>query len=452
MPFGGGYSDTAQSLSLQAALASAFEHITFPAAASETSDPLSETSHVARATLSYSVSRQRVGLNAAASFSAFYFGGFDESALVGQNGSLTGHYSVSSRTKNRSGTVDAARQPLSVDSYLPGFYGSGGVAPSDTLPEPCLACTSTCGLAQRSAINWHSDSRYRQPMSDARAIGKAIRAIVRHRSSGGRASGYRLSRVLGLRVGYGEGIGRFSSDVEGEDAPRSRSIDAGLEFEQALSLSRRTRLTFRSGSSGVSDNGQTRYWLTGAAAVTREIGRSWALSVGYDRKVDMQQTFRGATFSDSVVASFGGLIHRRLQFYSTASAAVGSVGLTRQGDVDNKFQAFQAQSGVTVALSQSFGLTCRPDSSAGTTSARTCRFPFRIRSRDSAFEQASIPLGAHLPSHEESQCCPVRAIVPRTWWRSHGGEPGSSSFPWRLPPLGRPSLRRACRTSTGQKR
>ena len=152
--------------------------------------------------------------------------------------------------------------------------------------------------------------------------------------SGGLRYTQRLTRNMNARLGYGYTIAEYKQrpDVL---PPHIHHIDAGIDYGRALSVSRRTHVSFSTGSAILSGTGETfagntsgfSYHLTGAADLTHEMGRTWKAQLTYRRGVDVHEGFAQPFLSDGVNAGLGGLLSRRLSFASGADYVSGDVGL-----------------------------------------------------------------------------------------------------------------------------
>lgn len=116
--------------------------------------------------------------------------------------------------------------------------------------------------------------------------------------------GYRL-RISDSRQGTGE-------------PPAMHDVNAGLSYSRALSFSRRTSLSFSTGSAvAVSEDileseSRMRVRLTGNLSLVHELGRTWTAQVVYNRGFTFHEGFNEPFFSDRVTAGIGGLVTRRL--------------------------------------------------------------------------------------------------------------------------------------------
>jgi hypothetical protein len=172
-------------------------------------------------------------------------------------------------------------------------------------------------------------------------------------------AGLRFSRRVTQNLGFHAGYGYSTASYRQQDLAQRRihNIDVGVDYGRALSVSRRTTLTFSTGSAAVaqgnkftdSADGRFAYRFIGSANLRHEIGRTFSANVGYRRSVDFHEGFNEPFLSDAVTASYGGLLSRRLEFNSSADYAIGSVGL---GHVDNGYSSASASAGLKYALSR----------------------------------------------------------------------------------------------------
>ena len=162
-----------------------------------------------------------------------------------------------------------------------------------------------------------------------------------------------LAKGLSLHGGYTYGQTEYGTGAD-RLFYETHQIDAGLGFDRALSLTRRTSLSFNTGTSIIQDQYSTHYGITGNIAITHEIGRSWAATAAIDRDVSFMRTFNQPVFSDSFSAGLGGMIDRHLQFQSGFGTALGKVGF---GVGDTGFSNFYTSAGLRYGLSQNIGLT-----------------------------------------------------------------------------------------------
>jgi hypothetical protein len=157
-----------------------------------------------------------------------------------------------------------------------------------------------------------------------------------------------VAKDLGVYTGYRFSTQRAASELD--LAPfRSNSIDVGLHFAKALSLTRHTYLSFGTGTSAVSDGNDTQYSVTGHVNLMRELGRTWNASANYSRDAQFVQTFLQPVFSDTVSGNVSGLFSRRVRFDSAVHLSYGKVGVRGPS---NGYNAFHATAGIGIAINR----------------------------------------------------------------------------------------------------
>jgi len=164
---------------------------------------------------------------------------------------------------------------------------------------------------------------------------------------------YQINKSLSVHGGYGRTSTNYADDsLDGRYA--GRTIDAGVDFSKAVSLTRRTSLEFATGVSGINNYGDTRYFFTGTVTLGHELGRSWTMTAGARRSADFYQTFGEPVISSSVNAGVSGLIHRRVQVGAQGGWSSGSVGFS---GVVPQYAAWTGGGSMRMAVSRSAGLS-----------------------------------------------------------------------------------------------
>lgn len=171
--------------------------------------------------------------------------------------------------------------------------------------------------------------------------------------SAGAGFTYAIGKGLAGRAGYSLTEGRY--DIDGRrERVRYSSFTGGLDFNKALSLTRRTFLRFSTGMSAANDGTETHYTMTGNVGLTREIGRTWNAGIVFVRDFGLSPYFPEPMLTDSVSAQVGGLINRRLQLTFVAGATRGAIGFS---DGDNSVTSASAGSSLMVGFTESTGLS-----------------------------------------------------------------------------------------------
>lgn len=351
--FGGGVGDTSQQLTLGGSLGAGYygDVRTTLTPGSTPRAPRSGQFGVGSANLDYSINLSRVSASLAAGTAVRYYpkvaDPFQPSYFVGGQISLA----LGSRT-SLSTAHHAALQP-----YTVGFFSGellGGQPILDVPVDPnAIAATGTY-QSWRSSVNLGHNLTQRLSLSGGYDY---YTNNVWSGGSGGRYASqsarggvhFGLAKGLSLRAGYAvTGVG--SGAVGGTSPFRGRTIDAGIDFNRALSLTRKSTLAFSTGLVGLSDQGnKVRYHLTGHVSFGHEIGRSWTFSTGYNRSADFFQTFGQPVFRDALNAGIGGVIGRRVSVHAGVSIAKGTVGVSA-GAPD--YTAGSAYSGLQFAITR----------------------------------------------------------------------------------------------------
>ena len=163
-----------------------------------------------------------------------------------------------------------------------------------------------------------------------------------------------LTRSAGLHVGYGRKSGRYGLNA-GVDRVVIDDIDVGLDYNRPLSSSRRTFLSFGSGSAMSSGRtGQRDYSITGNANLSHGFGRTGHVTLAYDRSLRMLEGFSTPVFTDNVLMSLVGNVAPRVALTTSAGY---SVGLARTAETDtmatdNGLRAWTATGRVNILLNK----------------------------------------------------------------------------------------------------
>jgi hypothetical protein len=170
----------------------------------------------------------------------------------------------------------------------------------------------------------------------------------------------RLTEHAGLRLGYRYGTGGYGR-IASLKRRGVHTIDAGVDYSRALSVSRRTSFSFSTGSAlfYASDTelaGRQQglhYAFTGNASLAHEMGRTWTTTVAVRRSVDYHEGFADPFIAQSASASLVGLLSRRLSFMSTVAFSQGTVGVGSGRDFSTGMAGVGLQYGITRYLAAS---------------------------------------------------------------------------------------------------
>jgi hypothetical protein len=159
---------------------------------------------------------------------------------------------------------------------------------------------------------------------------------------------HQLSRAFGWHLGYGrERVGY----AFGASTPLMYdTLDAGVDYADSLSFARRTTLSFATSTSALHFTNRTYYQLNGHARLTRDIGRTWSTSLGFNRQTEFVAGFDQPLLSNFVNAEIGGLLAPRLAWSSEIGLSRGSIGFVQSRDFTAYTGSSRLESGITRTL------------------------------------------------------------------------------------------------------
>lgn len=299
--------------------------------------------------LSYSLDKGRwlVGLSAGSS-SRYYPS--QEKRFVGAHNAVAGATLRAGPRTTISGQQAVTYQPYTLANTLPLFdaplLGQFADPAVDfaTGSNAYVSMSSTLGISHRFAQRVTFDAGINHQDSETAFGGDT--SFTRQGANANML--FSLTRNLGFRAGYSLQRGRYSSSGRSVD---SHNIDVGLDFQKALSFSRRTTLAFSTGTAAVNSGSDTNYRATGSAALKHEMGRTWLAQATYDRSVQIADLLLVPVFQDSLGAGVGGLLHRRVQLQSGVRASIGTIGFDGR-ESNNDFDTYLASAGLGIALSR----------------------------------------------------------------------------------------------------
>jgi len=303
--------------------------------------------------VSYALVKRRLGVSTSAATVGQYRPGFNPSLYNAYSAYAGATYQLSRSARLR-GELSVSIQPFNFLPLGPTITDAelGEAVVTDQIfrvsPGKNISRTGNLNfnrkLGRRSSLDVRYETTYYNSVNNT--------SNLTTRTGGARYS-TTLTKGLGIHAGYAYTRAHVDMDAS---ATRygEHNIDAGIDLSRDLGPSRRTHLTFSTGAAALSANSRTRYYATADALLTREIGRSWSASLAFRRGVDFDEQFREAFLTDSLTVGFGGLITRRLQLHSSASAILGHVGF---GPGDNTYRSYNAGAGLTTALNRRMAIS-----------------------------------------------------------------------------------------------
>jgi hypothetical protein len=323
------------------------QYLLAPEDGTDVSDPGGGGFGAGSGTLTYSLNRSRANISATLNAAVFYYDRSEMSVVQSQRGSSTQSFQLGRYTRLTASEY-IARQPFRLDRLFPGAgdftFGAPPTLPGDQYSgvNQNLDMGANVDLGQQISENVWMNGGYTIQSNQWDESSRQTR-------HGGRfGMGVTVGRGLSLRLGYGVYQSRYE-DEEPRDVLH-HNIDAGVDYSGAISLSRRTTVSFSTGSTAISDREETHFRVNGRAQLNREIGRTWVASLNYFRDAFYVDEFSEITFSDSLTFSVGGLLNRRVAFHSGVGVSKGNVGFSAGGVNDTR--AAYGIAGVTTALSR----------------------------------------------------------------------------------------------------
>jgi hypothetical protein len=236
--------------------------------------------------------------------------------------------------------------------YSP-FYLYGFLLDPEAIDEPTV---SGPGASEDLPINKLKTIRYTSRAKLDRQLSRSSAISFNYAFDGSSYSGIgggmqsqragvtftrRLSRYARLRLGYGYRTvdsDHLPSAPDTSHRQASHDLDVGVDYNRALSVSRRTKLAFSSGSTilersavggaGTTLASSTRYVFTGTATLVREIGRTWSASLSAHRGITYTDLFFEPVLTNRTTAVVKGLLGRQTELSFLGSYSSGDVGLS----------------------------------------------------------------------------------------------------------------------------
>jgi hypothetical protein len=135
----------------------------------------------------------------------------------------------------------------------------------------------------------------------------------------------RFTKYLALTAGYGYQEGRYSEPAR---TFTTDDIHVGVDYDRPLSRSRRTFVSFSSGSSVVEDQTGRSWRAVGSASLRRLLGRTWSAQAAYDRTARYVEGFSSPFLADAVSGTIGGWMSRRLDTTIGVGYSTGVLGFS----------------------------------------------------------------------------------------------------------------------------
>jgi hypothetical protein len=166
---------------------------------------------------------------------------------------------------------------------------------------------------------------------------------------------HRVTQNATVHLEYGYRTYRYGIEESGVSDRHTQDIIVGVEYSRALTVWRRTVVSFNTGSSVLAGNsgrpGDTNnhLFVTGNATITRAFGRTWEAKAAYNRALQFVDGFAEPALTDAVRGSLTGLFTQRLELLADGAHSSGAIG---PGSTDNDFQMTGASVRLRIPVSR----------------------------------------------------------------------------------------------------
>ncbi len=276
----------------------------------------------ASGSVNYSLQGNRVTLSAAGATAARFYPSLVRDFVRGSQVRTSLSLALLPSTSLSAG-MSAAHQP----------HWLGGVVPieAETEDQPLNNLDFAAGLESYATYSGSIGLAHRRQLSKRTSLAASYgyrKAVVpgRQRAFDRQNAGGVLTRAVAQGLHLRGGYSYAHADYGSGRTSGVHLIDAGVDYSKPLSISRRTTVSFATGSSAIRQRGQVRFRLNGSANLRHELGRTWTASAAYSRRVALHDAWDDPVLSDGVSLGVNGLISRRLQFTARASSALGGIG------------------------------------------------------------------------------------------------------------------------------
>jgi hypothetical protein len=217
--------------------------------------------------------------------------------------------------------VDVEQPSMDFGIFAEDAFSVAGVVGATIKTSRRSAITMTFGAGQYKYLN----GAYSQYGSNSRSYSATY--------------SYNTSKYATLRVGYSEQKAEYPAFAGQPNAAiKQRSFDAGVNYSRPLSISRRTTLSFSTGSGTIDDGIETFFTVTGSASLRHEIGRTWTAVAVYSRGLGVVGGFSQPFFSDAVSFDVRGRLAQRVSLISSGGFADGNIGLRAAAEAYKSYQ------------------------------------------------------------------------------------------------------------------
>jgi hypothetical protein len=358
--FGGGQKPAEQKLTVQAAFGAGYDNDLTKPVPGIGRPPLRDGGFsLANSSLNYVIDQDKVRANFTFAARARYYPNTPVLSTYSGGGSLSTAF-TDKTSMNASVHVGSYLSNMAIfggDAYSNDPFSTGMVlVPMDTNPytdgQTYGSLFTDVSLGHEFSKRIHGGANYAYYSNNAWSGGVGGQYGAQ---TAGMGISVDIAKGFGARLGYSYSGAGFGGANNGSNAYHGQSFDGGLTYGQSLSVTRKSSLSFSTGMSAVTDQSlDVRYFATGSANYSYELGRSWSMNASYNRSVNFYQILGQPTFIDQLSGGLGGGIGRRVQVSAGGGIVKGIIGTTKSAP---GYVAANAGGGVRIGLARSLAFS-----------------------------------------------------------------------------------------------
>jgi hypothetical protein len=273
--------------------------------------------------------------------------GLQHAASLGVNGTFGGTQLALNQTFTYSPYYSYTPLPTPIETQ-PGILPTPS---TDSIVAPMSARTVTSSVDLSHPLGKRTQVRFAANYQDTEFndnTGLQVKAISGHVQRN-------VTSSFGINAGYGLQQGLYRVNPGSTELTTFYNLDLGIDYHKALSRTRRTKLSFSTGSTMVKGaSGSSEYRIIGDARLSREIGRTWEAAGVYHRGVGLIEGFGEPFFQDALAITAGGAINSRVDVSAIGGYSRGQLGLSTAG---NNNDSYSASTRVRFAVSRTLALS-----------------------------------------------------------------------------------------------
>jgi len=278
-----------------------------------------------------------------------YYGSVEEILSTGESigGSLAFPLSRGTRVAVTSGFTYAPNYALaSYTGLVPNTDSAVSTYDLSLLRRPAYTSGLSAAVTQSFGVRSSLSLNYGLRRSDF--VNSVDPSLVSQ--SGSVMFRYLFNKNVGFHAGYGRRVGEYDLLTFTQSHP-IEDIDLGLDYNynRGVSLSRKTTLSFGSGSSITEQDQRRHFTVTGSVNLDQALGRYSHATLTYSRGVQLLEGFRDPVYSDTLTGSLNGALGQRVRVATSFVYSLGQVGLSGS---NNDYDAWNGGGRITVDLSR----------------------------------------------------------------------------------------------------